>query len=165
MTGATAVLLDQLLANANDRSWYISFKEVSEGIKEEEAFWKPDNESHSIAEMTQHLIYWNEVWQTRYEQSSVKAVPLLKDNAESFLVPKEKSFAELKERLLDVLLNWQTLMTTEKLETIVSGFPVEAKWWELISNATTHNAYHIGQIAYVRKMKKSIFLPERINSR
>lgn len=156
MVGAKAVLLDQLLANANDRSWYISFKEVSEGINEEEAFWKPDSESYSIAEMTQHLIYWNEVWQTRYEQSSAQAVPPIKDNADSFIVPKEKSFAELKERLLKVLLNWQTLITTEKLETNVAGFPVEAKWWELISNATTHNAYHIGQIAYVRKMKKQL---------
>ncbi|MFP7285731.1 DinB family protein [Shouchella clausii] len=156
MVGAKAVLLDQLLANANDRSWYISFKEASEGINEEEAFWKPDKESHSIAEMTQHLIYWNEVWQTRYEQSSVQAVPPIKDNADSFIVPKEKSFAELKERLLEVLLNWQTLITIEKLETNVIGFPVEAKWWELISNATTHNAYHIGQIAYVRKMKKHL---------
>lgn len=156
MNGAKAVLLDQLLANANDRSWYISFKEVSEGINEEEAFWKPDSESYSIAEMTQHLIYWNEVWQTRYEQSNVQAVPPIKDNADSFIVPKEKSFSELKERLLKVLLNWQTLITTEKLETNVIGFPVEAKWWELISNATTHNAYHIGQIAYVRKMKKQL---------
>lgn len=36
---------------------------------------------------------------------------------------------------------------------IVTGFPVETESWELIGNATTHNAHYIGQIAYLRKMK------------
>jgi hypothetical protein len=82
---AKTVLLNQLLANANDRSWYVSFQESVEGITEEEAFWKPNAESHSIAEIVQHLIYWNEVWQTRYEHSDFKAVQPLQDNAESFI--------------------------------------------------------------------------------
>lgn len=70
-------------------------------------------------------------------------------------MPKETNFTELKNRLLDVLLHWQALITKEdKLETTVNGFPVEAEWWALIGNATTHNAYHIGQIAYIRKMNK-----------
>lgn len=62
MIGAKTILLDQLLANANDRSWYISFYEVVDGLTEEEAFWKPDDSSYSIAEIVQHLIYWNETW-------------------------------------------------------------------------------------------------------
>ena len=155
MVNAKTVLLNQLLANANDRSWYVPFRDAVEEITEEEAFWKPDAESHSIAEIVQHLIYWNEVWQTRYEQSNFNAIQSLKDNADSFIVPKETNFTELKTRLLDVLLHWQALITKEeKLETTVTGFPVEAEWWALIGNATTHNAYHIGQIAYLRKMNK-----------
>lgn len=35
---AMTILLDQFLANANDRSWYISFYEVVEGLSEAEAF-------------------------------------------------------------------------------------------------------------------------------
>lgn len=38
MIGAKTILLDQLLANANDHSWYISFYEVTDGLTEEEAF-------------------------------------------------------------------------------------------------------------------------------
>ncbi|PEO24713.1 DltD domain-containing protein, partial [Bacillus wiedmannii] len=32
---------------------------------------------------------------------------------------------------------------------------VSAKWWEILANVTTHNAYHIGQIIYIRKLQKS----------
>ncbi len=66
MMEAKTILLDQLLANANDPSWYISFSEVVEGLSEAEAFWKPDSSSHSMVEIVQHLIYWNEIWQIRY---------------------------------------------------------------------------------------------------
>ena len=155
MIHAKTVLLNQLLSNANDDSWYISFQESVKGISEKDANWKPDEASHSIAEIVQHLIYWNEVWQLRYEQSNVNVVQTLDDNADTFLIPKDKSFTALKDQLLDVLLRWQDLITEEKLESNVNGFPVEAEWWALIGNATTHNAYHIGQIAYIRKMKKN----------
>ncbi|MGO0129065.1 DinB family protein, partial [Bacillus cereus] len=43
----------------------------------------------------------------------------------------------------------------EKVESDVVGFPVSAKWWEVLANVTTHNAYHIGQIIYIRKLQKS----------
>lgn len=154
MIHAKSVLLDQLLANANDRSWYTSFQESVEGISDKEAAWKPDESSHSIAEIVQHLIYWNEVWQLRYEKSNYNAVQSLEDNADSFIPPIDKSFTDLKEQLLEVLLRWQELITENKLESKVNGFPVDAEWWALIANATTHNAYHIGQITYIRKMIK-----------
>ncbi|MET1014600.1 MAG: DltD domain-containing protein, partial [Paenisporosarcina sp.] len=27
----------------------------------------------------------------------------------------------------------------------------QVKWWEVLGNVTTHNAYHIGQIIIIRK--------------
>ncbi|BAB05771.1 DinB family protein [Halalkalibacterium halodurans] len=150
------LLLDQLLANANDPSWYVSFQESVEGLSEEDAFWKPDKESHSIGEIVQHLIYWNETWQLRYKKSHTEAVPPLENNDLSFVIPNGKTFSELKEELLKVLLRWQDLLTEEALESKVNGFPVHAEWWALIGNTTTHNAYHIGQIMYIRKMRKNL---------
>ncbi|WP_175615873.1 DinB family protein [Piscibacillus halophilus] len=154
MVHARAVLINQLLANANDRSWYASFEETVEGISNQEAFWKPEEESHSIAEIVQHLIYWNEVWQVRFEKSNFHSVQSMKDNAASFLLEDNISFTELKEKLLEILLRWEKMLSDDKLESRVDGFPVEAEWWALIGNAATHNAYHIGQINYIRKMKK-----------
>ena len=56
-----------------------------------------------------------------------------------------------KERLLTILLQWQCLLTKEKVESEVHGFQESAQWWGIWGNITTHNAYHIGQIAYIRK--------------
>ncbi|SES63560.1 DinB superfamily protein [Oceanobacillus limi] len=154
MVHAKTVLLDQLLANANDRSWYASFEESVNGISNKDAFWKPDENSHSIAEIVQHLIYWNKVWQIRYETFDFHAIQSIDENADTFLIAENTNFTELKEKLIEVLLRWQDLITEKKLESTVNGFPVDAEWWALIGNATTHNAYHIGQINYIRKMKK-----------
>jgi uncharacterized damage-inducible protein DinB len=90
MTQVKDILLDQFLANANDPSWYLSFSQAVENLSEEEAFWKPAEDSHSIAEIVQHLIYWNETWQIRYQKSDVKAVPSIGDNDKSFDLPENK---------------------------------------------------------------------------
>ncbi|MED3554313.1 DinB family protein [Cytobacillus praedii] len=149
------VLADQLLANANDPSWYLPFTDSVENLSEKEAFWRPNKDCHSIAEIVQHLLYWNETWQTRYKESNVKAVPPLNNNNESFIIPDNQSFQNLKERLLSALLQWQDLLTTERIERNVEGFPEKVQWWEVLGNVTTHNAYHIGQIIYIRKLQQS----------
>lgn len=155
MTHVKDVLADQLLANANDPSWYSPFKQSVEEVTEEEAFWKPEQHSHSIAEIVQHLIYWNETWQTRYRQSQVNAVPPIENN-NTFLIPANRTFEELKTNLLEVLLQWQEILSEEKVETEVKGFPEPVPWWAIIANLATHNAYHIGQIAYIRKLQNSL---------
>lgn len=149
------VLADQLLANANDPSWYIPFSDAVKDLSEREAFWKPNEESNSIAEIVQHLLYWNSAWQTRYKESNVNAVPAIGDNNKSFMLSNNQTFDELREKLLEKLLQWQKLINEEKVESDVVGFPVCAKWWEVLANVTTHNAYHIGQIIYIRKLQKS----------
>lgn len=124
-------------------------------MSEEEAVWKPNENCNSIAEIVQHLLYWNETWQTRYQKSHVNAVPSIGDNNKSFIIPENKSFSDLKKRLLEVLLHWQDLLTEEKVESEVNGFTVHAKWWEILGNVSTHNAYHIGQIIFIRKLQNS----------
>jgi uncharacterized damage-inducible protein DinB len=149
------VISNQLLANANDPSWYLPYSDSVANLSEEEAFWKPNPDSHSIAEIVQHLLYWNETWQLRYKKSHVDAVPPINNN-ESFLTKENERFFDMKERLLVVLLNWQELLSEVELESDVNGFPVPAKWWEILGNVTTHNAYHIGQIIYIRKLQGSL---------
>ncbi|WP_409292949.1 DinB family protein [Peribacillus sp. SCS-37] len=159
MSHAKNVLADQFLANANDASFYLPFSESAANLSEEEAFWKPSDESNSIAEIMQHLLYWNETWQKRFEKSHVNAVAPIGDNDKSFIVPENKSFGDLRECLLKVLLRWQDLLTEEKAESEVNGFPAPAKWWEILGNICTHNAYHIGQIVYIRKQLQKDWKP------
>ncbi|KWX85725.1 DltD domain-containing protein [Paenibacillus riograndensis] len=148
------VLSNQLLANANDPSWYVTFTASVQGLSEEEAAWKADEDSNSIAELVQHLLYWNQTWQTRYREASVQAVPSVESNNHTFAVPPDLSFEQLQTRLLAVLLDWQSLLTEAQLAEDVREFP-GSQWWEIVGNVTTHNAYHIGQIVLIRKLQKS----------
>lgn len=111
-------------------------------------------ESNSIAEIVQHLLYWNETWQTRYKEASIIAVPAVGSNDSTFTISKNKTFNELQKQLLEVLLHWQEILTEEQLESDVQGY-FDANWWQVLGNVTTHNAYHIGQIVYIRKIQKS----------
>jgi uncharacterized damage-inducible protein DinB len=155
MAHAIDVLSDQLSANANDPSWYVPFSESVADLSEEDAFWKPNEECNSIAELVQHLLYWNETWQKRYQKGHVNAVLPIGSNNESFRIPENKTFSELKEQLLKVLLEWQDLLSQKNLESEVGGFPESAEWWAIMGNLSTHNAYHIGQIVFVRKLQGS----------
>jgi hypothetical protein len=87
--------------------------------------------------------------------SHVNAVPSIGNNNKSFVIPENQKFNDLKERLLEVLLKWQGLLTEEKVESDVYGFPEHVKWWGILGNLSTHNAYHIGQIIYIRKLQKN----------
>ncbi|MNI06473.1 DinB superfamily protein [compost metagenome] len=154
MVQAREVLSNQLLANANDPSWYVTFEESVQGLSEEEAAWKADEDSNSIAELVQHLLYWNQTWQTRYREASIQAIPSVESNNHTFVVPQGISFEQLQKKLLEVLLAWQSLLTEAQLAEDVQEFP-GSQWWEIIGNVTTHNAYHIGQIVFIRKLQKS----------
>jgi uncharacterized damage-inducible protein DinB len=153
MFHAYDVLANQLLANANDPSWYVPFEVAVKDLSEEEAVWKITEESNSIAEIVQHLLYWNETWQIRYKEGNVHAVPPV-DNNNTFVVAEGITFEELQKQLLEVLLRWQELIAKEQLEVDVQGFP-DSQWWEVLGNVTTHNAYHVGQIVFIRKIQKS----------
>ncbi|AIQ69635.1 DinB family protein [Paenibacillus graminis] len=154
MVQAREVLSNQLLANANDPSWYVTFTESVQGLSEEEAAWKADEDSNSIAELVQHLLYWNQTWQTRYREASIQAVPSVESNSHTFELPQGIPFEQLHTRLLEVLLAWQSLLTEAQLAEDVQEFP-GSQWWEIVGNVTTHNAYHIGQIVFIRKLQKS----------
>jgi uncharacterized damage-inducible protein DinB len=154
MCHSKEVLSDQLSANANKKSWYVPFSESVKNLTEEDAFWKADEESNSIAEIVHHLLHWNKTWQKRYKESSVHAVPVVENNDGTFSIEKNRQFDELQNQLLETLLHWQEILDENQLESDVEGFS-STKWWEVLASVTTHNAYHIGQIIFIRKMQKS----------
>lgn len=148
------VLSNQLLANANDAIWYVPFTEAVQGLSEEEAEWKGNDDSNSIAEIVCHLLYWNETWQTRLLQGSIGAVPKVESNDSTFRQASGKPFPELQQMLLEVLLRWQEILTEEMLQNSIPEL-AGSRWWEAVGNVTTHNAYHIGQIVFIRKLQGS----------
>lgn len=151
MTHVRELLINQFHANADDPSFYAPLSVVLQGLTEQEADFKVHPEATTILELVNHLIYWNRTWQHRYKYKDFKSVETM-DNDETFFNHDRTSFENKRNELVELLMHWDELLDETQLDASVAGFPVDAKWWELISNAAAHNAYHIGQIVFIRKV-------------
>ncbi|MGK7379576.1 DinB family protein [Planococcus sp. 1R117A] len=152
-------ILDQLAVCRNTDSWFKPLSKALEGITAEQAGWKPNGNSHTIAQIASHLLFYNERWIRRFDGEMIDDYP--ETNASTFEnlnEPLEVNWRKLAENIDQSLEKWQQAIkqtSEEKLHSNIPGFPEEAVWWEALSNLCTHNAYHIGQIIYIRKMQES----------
>ncbi|MBS4220430.1 DinB family protein [Bacillus sp. FJAT-49711] len=150
MTHVKALLVDLFIANASSPSSYSPFQKAVEGLTEDEARWKSSENAHSIYELVNHLIYWNQIWQKRYLARDKKAYKSIKI-VETFTYDYEESFEDKKAKLISTLLHWKDILKEEELDELMINDPEDTIWWEYIGINASHNAYHIGQMVYIRK--------------
>jgi DinB superfamily len=139
-----SILLEQLKTTHNVKDWFVPPSLAVAGLTAEQANWKDSSENHSIAQLTTHLIFWNK--QALDKFNGIKPDAFSGDNKETFSPVDEKSWAETTQRLDSVLTALEKVVQNadeKKLEAIAST----------VAHIGTHNAYHTGQILYIRKMK------------
>ncbi|MFC5648779.1 DinB family protein [Paenibacillus solisilvae] len=150
------VLLDQLAACHNDESWFKPSITILNDVSVNDAIWKAEDDPHSIWEIANHLIFWNEMWINRFinDDSFEKSTTT---NDETFeldhLKQDEASWNETMQRLSNGFAHWREVITNcddSKLEKIIPSY-FNAQWWGVISNLCIHNAYHIGQMMLLKK--------------
>src|SRR5437764_1083073 len=54
------ILLEQLRTTHNVKDWFVPVDSAIAGLTAAQAMWKDSTENHSIAQLTNHLIFWNE---------------------------------------------------------------------------------------------------------
>lgn len=138
------ILLEQLKTTHNVKDWFVPVDTAIAGLTPEQANWKDKTDNHSIAQLTTHLLFWNN--QTLAKFKNEKPEPFNGNNKETFSPVDEKTWAATIKRLDDILT---------QIEKIVEAAD-ETKLKEMastIAHIGTHNAYHTGQILYIRKMK------------
>src|SRR6266542_4733112 len=97
-------------------------------------------------QLTNHLIFWNSE-----ELAKFKGEPLPKyggNNDETFNSFNSKNWPATVKQLDQVLINWEKAVEAAD-ETKLKD------WYSIIAHIGAHNAYHIGQIIYVRKEQGS----------
>ncbi len=113
------------------------------GLTPEQAAWKDETDNHSIAQLVNHLIFWN---QQLAKFKGEKPATSSGDNKETFAALDKATWDSSVKQLDEVL--------TALEETIEEADEAKlAKWAGTIARISTHNAYHTGQIIYIRKMK------------
>jgi uncharacterized damage-inducible protein DinB len=140
-----SILLEQLRTSHNKEDWFVPVNIAIEGLTPEQAKWKPaGKDNHSIGQLANHILYWDERNLAKFKGQA----PAKYDgnNDETFNDFDSKSWNETVRKLDAVMTEWERAVEAAD----------EAKlkdWYSIIAHVGMHNAYHTGQILYVRKMQ------------
>ncbi len=139
-----SILLDQLKTTHYVKEWFVPVDSAIAGLTVDQANWTDGKGNHSIAQLTTHLIFWDEYTLKQFKGET----PAKYDgkNDETFARVDDKTWAATIRKIDEVLTDWEKSIEAADDAKLI-------KWYSTISHVSTHNAYHIGQILYVRKLQ------------
>jgi uncharacterized damage-inducible protein DinB len=141
-----SVLLHELRTTHNQAEWFAPISAAVDGLSAEQARWQPPAGAHSAGQLTYHLLIWN-----RRNLEKLQAKPEAKfngNNEETFTNFDDKQWADVVKQLDQVMTDLEKLVESADEQKLASMAPI-------LANICTHNAYHVGQIVYVRKLQGS----------
>lgn len=139
-----SIILEQLRTTHNVKDWFVPPSVAIAGLTAEQANWHDTSGNHSIAQLATHLIFWDR--QTLDKFAGKKQEAFDGNNKETFVPVTEATWNTTVQSLDSVLTALETAVKNAddgKLK----------KWYSTLAHVGTHNAYHAGQILYIRKMK------------
>jgi hypothetical protein len=138
-----SILLEQLKSTHNAKEWFVPANTAVAGLTPEQAMWKDSSGNHSVAQLTAHLIFWNLEELAKFNDE--KKPGFNGNNDETFSVLDKAGWDGMVKKLDSVLTAWENAV--EKTDDAKLQ-----KWYTVIAHIGTHNAYHIGQMIFIRKL-------------
>ncbi|MEM9650247.1 MAG: DinB family protein, partial [Bacteroidota bacterium] len=136
------LLIEQLKNTHTEQNWFVPTKIAIEGLSAEQSNWKDSTENHSIGELVSHLTFWSEMNLKAFKGEDMSDFEV--DNETTFKEYTDEEWESLVAKLDSVQTEWKRLMEKATDEQLT-------EWSLEIVNMTAHNAYHSGQIIYIRK--------------
>jgi len=143
-TDLRGVLLEQLHTTHSQEDWFVPAKIAVEGLTAEQARWSPGKGNHSVGQLAYHLWFWDA--RALADFKGEKSAAFSGNNEETFDNFTAAQWVELVKKLDQVLADWEKAVENADDQKI-------AEKASLIAHVGAHNAYHIGQIIYVRKLQ------------
>ncbi len=140
-----SILLEQLRSTHSSEEWFVPANVAVEGLTPEQASWSDGKGNHSVGQLAAHLIYWNRRNLARFNGQPVDK---FNNNDETFTSFDAKRWADTIKQLDEVMAEWEKAVETADEKKLQS-------WYSTIEHIGAHNAYHIGQMIYVRKEQGS----------
>jgi uncharacterized damage-inducible protein DinB len=149
-----SVLLAQLRSTHNQAEWFVPIDTAVAGLTADQAKWVPADAAgkvdpianHSAGMLTYHLLFWNTNALARLKGE--KPAPVPSNNEETFNDFDAATWTKTVHDLDAVLTQLEDLVAHADDATLEKIAPT-------IAHISTHNAYHTGQILYVRKLQGS----------
>lgn len=139
-------LLEQLHTTHDQKDWFVPIDVAVDGLTAEQATWKDGSGNHSVGQLTYHLLFWNQ-----RELDKFKGEPEKKfsgNNDETFNDFDTKKWNDTVKQLNQVMSDLEKFVETADEQKLQKFAPE-------IARIGTHNAYHVGQIVFVRKAQGS----------
>jgi len=149
-----SILLSQLHSTHDKAEWFVPINTAVAGLTADQAKWVPTDAAgkvnpganHSVGMLTYHLLFWNR--RTLAQLKGEKNPPEPSNNDDTFNDFDAAAWTKTVHDLDSVLTSLEDLVATCDEATLEKIAPT-------ISHISTHNAYHTGQILYVRKLQGS----------
>jgi uncharacterized damage-inducible protein DinB len=146
-------MLHELRTTHNQADWFTPINAAVAGMTPEQARWVPKNaqgkvdpeNNHSVGMLAYHLLFWNRQTLARM-RGEKPAQPAT--NTETFNDFNAANWAQIVKDLDQVMADLEAQVGKMSDAEL-------AKWAPTVANVATHNAYHTGQILYVRKLQGS----------
>lgn len=141
-----SILLEQLRTTHNQKEWFVPANVAVAGLTPEQASWRDGKGNHSIGQLTYHLVFWNQQALAKFKGETPAKFD--GNNEQTFDKFDAKTWAATVQQLDEVMTAWEKAVgdaDEEKLRAAASE----------IAHIGTHNAYHIGQIVYIRRLQGS----------
>jgi uncharacterized damage-inducible protein DinB len=143
-TTLRGVLLEQLRTTHGEEDWFVPASVAVRGLTSEQAKWSPGKGNHSVGQLAYHLWYWDDRSLKTFKGE--KPAPFDGNNNETFDNFTAAQWDELVRKLDQVMSDWEKAVEAADEKTL-------AEHASLVAHVGAHNAYHIGQILYVRKLE------------
>jgi uncharacterized damage-inducible protein DinB len=140
------VLLAELKSTHTTAEWFVPANTAVKGLTAEQANWTDGKGNHSVGQLAYHLVFWNR--RNLMVLKGEKPEKFSGNNDETFDKFDSKTWNDIVKQLDEVMNELEKFVETAdeaKLKEFAQTF----------THISTHNAYHIGQIIYVRKEQGS----------
>lgn len=139
-----SILLEQLKTTHNVEDWFVPVNIAIDGLTPEQAAWKDSTGNHSIVQLVNHIIFWDLDQLAKFKGEKQPAFN--GDNTTTFTGLDKGAWEASVKRVDSVLTAWEVAIQAAPESKL-------QKFYNTIAHIGTHNAYHTGQIIYIRKMR------------
>ena len=145
-TDLRGVLMEQLRTTHSEEDWFVPAKIAVDGLTAEQASWNPGKGNHSVGQLAYHLWFWDS--RALADFKGEKNPAFSGNNEETFDNFTAAQWDELVKKLDQVMADWENAVQAADDKQL-------AEKASLVAHVGTHNAYHIGQMIFVRRLQGS----------
>jgi uncharacterized damage-inducible protein DinB len=147
------LLLAQMDHTYQEGGWFVPLEVALKGLTAAEATWRPAQGAHSIWEIVSHMTYWKEIYVARINGEPPPAKRV--SNEETFETGSVDE-ADWEQTISRFHASSRALRAiAERGEEALDQELREESVALAVASLVMHDANHVGQIIYIRKLQGS----------